>query len=111
MSLQQLPYFKNGDTFDLPIQLCDATTNEGIEITDDMQFSASVRDQYGKLLAELQVEPYPDQEESPGYVLISSSASTEAWTIGLAQMDIKLVQLGAVRHSKTIDFNIVRAIT
>lgn len=110
-ALKQLPYFKIGDTFDLPIQLCDASTGEGIPVSDSMQLSAQVRDCFGHLLCDLQVSPYPDQTNSRGYVLLSSVQSTSGWPAGVGQMDIKLVQYGAIRHSQTIEFNIVRSIT
>lgn len=110
MNIQQLPYFKIGDTFDLPIQLCDASTGEGIEITSGMLFTSSVNDQYNRKLADLEVSPYPDQVQSAGYVLLSCP-DTSDWPAGLGQMDIKLVQGGAIRHSQTIEFTIVRSIT
>ena len=109
--LKQRPYFKIGDTFDLPIQLCDATTGEGIPLSDQMQLTAQVRDCFGHLLCDLQVSPYPDQVNSSGYVLLSSLQGTSEWPTGIGQMDVKLVQYGAVRHSQTIEFNIVRSIT
>lgn len=109
--LQQLPYFKIGDTFDLPIQLCEAGTGQGLPVSDDMQLSAHIRDCFGHLLCELQVSPYPDQINSPGFVLLSCMQPTTGWPAGLGQMDVKLVQLGTIRHSQTIEFNIVRSIT
>lgn len=109
--LNEIPFFKAGDTFDLPVQLFDTDSEQGIALTDDMQFSAQVNDKFGRLISVLDVTPYVDQNTHAGFMLLSFVGDTGHWPIGLAQTDIKLVQYGSIRHSQTIDFDIVRSIT
>lgn len=106
------PYFKIGDSFDVPIQMIDSTTGLGVEITPSMSFSCSIINLLGEVIATPTVTPYPDQVKDRGYMLLSVPTSvTSTWKVGKVKTDIKMTVGGSVRHSQEFSFYVVEAIT
>ena len=106
------PYVKIGDSLDVPIQMVDSTTGEGIEITPSMSFSCSIINLLGEVIATPTVTPYPDQVTDTGYMLLSVPTSvTSTWQVGKVKTDIKMTVGGSVRHSQEFSFYVVGAIT
>lgn len=106
------PYIKIGDSFDVPIQLIDTTTGEGVEITNDMSLESKIVDLTGNVIATPTITSYPNQVVDTGFLLISvDSTVTATWNVGKAKMDIKFTLDGSVRHSQDFSFYIIEAIT
>ena len=105
-------YISIGDSLDVPIQMVDSTTGEGIEITPSMSFSCSIINLLGEVIATPTVTPYPDQVTDTGYMLLSVPTSvTSTWQVGKVKTDIKMTVGGSVRHSQEFSFYVVGAIT
>lgn len=104
--------FKIGDSFAVPIQFYDTELDQGMTITPDMTITARIINAQNQTIAEPQVTRYQDQQQDAGMILLEVPVSvTQNWKEGTAQMDIKLVINGNVRHSQNISFRIVRSIT
>lgn len=104
--------FKIGDSFAVPIQFYDTQLDQGMMITQDMIITARIINAQNQTIAEPQITVYPDQNADKGMILLEVPVSqTERWKEGTAQMDIKLLMNGNVRHSQNISFRIVRSIT
>lgn len=105
-------YIKIGDSFDVPIQMVDSATGDGVEITPSMSFSCSIINLLGEVIATPTVTPYPDQVTDKGYMLLSVPTSvTSTWQVGKVKTDIKMTVGGSVRHSQEFSFYVVGAIT
>ena len=100
--------FKIGDTFEVPVQFLN--NDKPITITSDMTFSATIVDIKGSIVAMCDVTPYDDQISFKGFILISV-ADTSDWGQGLLTLDIKYEHDGKVKHSKDLQFKVVRSIT
>ena len=106
------PYFKIGDSFDVPIQMIDSTTGEGVEITTGMVFTCTAVNLLNEVIANPTVTPYPDQINDTGYMLLSVPTSvTSTWKIGKVKTDIKMTIGNSVRHSQEFSFYVVESIT
>ena len=106
------PYIKIGDSFDVPIQMIDSTTGEGVEITTGMVFTCTIVNLLNEVIAAPTVTPYADQTLNKGYLLLSVPTSvTSTWKSGKVKTDIKMTIGDSVRHSQEFSFNIVEAIT
>lgn len=106
------PYFKIGDSFDVPIQMIDSTTGEGVEITAGMVFTCNIVNLLNEVIATPTVTSYADQVLNKGYLLLSVPTSvTSTWKVGKVKADIKMTIGDSVRHSQEFSFNIVEAIT
>ena len=70
------PYFKIGDSFDVPVQMVDSTTSLGVEITPSMSFSCSIVNLLGEVIATPTVTPYPISIKTtpPRYVPIAKTS-------------------------------------
>ena len=105
-------YIKIGDSFDVPVQMVDSTTGEGVEITPSMSFSCAIVNLLGEVIATPTVTTYPDQVADTGYMLLSVPTSvTSTWQAGKVNTDIKMTVGGSVRHSQEFSFYVVGAIT
>lgn len=106
------PYFKIGDSFDVPIQMIDTLTGDAVEITAGMTFTSNIVNLTGEVIASPTITPYPNQITDKGFLLLSVPPTTTInWEVGKVKMDIKLVVDGSVRHSQDFSFNIIEAIT
>lgn len=106
------PYFKIGDSFDVPIQMIDSTTGEAVEITAGMTFTSNIVNLTGEVIASPTITPYSDQVINKGYLLLSVPTSvTSTWEVGKVKTDIKMEISGSVRHSQEFSFYITEAIT
>lgn len=105
--------FKIGDSFSVPFRFLDADTKEGISlIANQVNISASIANDLGKIIAKCSVFVCPDQEADAGkFILEVSHVITRGWKEGNAQMDIKVTMGDTVRHSGSIKFKIVKSIT
>lgn len=105
-------YIKIGDNFDVPIQLVDTVTGEGVTITNGMTITSKIVNLSGEVIAEPSFTPYPNQTADKGFILMSVPSSvTSTWTKGKSKMDIKFVVNSSVRHSQDFSFYIIEAIT
>lgn len=100
--------FKIGDTFEVPMQFLN--DDEPITITSDMAFSANIVNVKGEVVANTTITPYDDQNNFKGFLLISV-ADTSSWETGILTLDIKYEHQGKVKHSKDLQFKVVRSIT
>lgn len=107
--VSQMKYFKQGDSFYLEIEMLDSQTNLPVEITNEYTISASLNNRFGVLVADFEIVEY-DQLTNKGKFALSFDDTTD-WPLGLAKTDIKIVINNLIRHSKTIEFNIVRSET
>lgn len=106
------PYIKVGDSFDVPIRLINTVDKTGIEITPDMEFSCSIINVAGDVIATPTITPYPNQVDDKGFILLSVPTSvTATWSVGKALLDIKVIIGQSVKHSQDYTFDIRRSIT
>lgn len=103
-------YFKIGDTFSVPARFYDTTTKQGIPILPSTTISARIANKLGAVIADCVVTPYPDQNLDAGYFLVEVS-DTSSWPSGEALFDIKFEDGGAIKHSITECFRIIKSIT
>lgn len=93
MPLVNLPEITQGDTFGMAIWLFDESNDlilppddpeRGYVIDSNVTIEAIVKDSQGRLLANLTVEPYPNQATPPnkGWVWLSTAANTKNWPGG-----------------------------
>lgn len=109
--MNNIPYFKVGDTFHVPIKFFDTETDYPVEITPDMTVSCNIKLSSSRVIYS-PVVTVLDQNinENKGYVILSVDDTT-GWTVGQAVLDIKLIWGGSIRHSQDFKFNVVRSIT
>lgn len=90
---------------------CQTVNGAGLTITPDMSFAATLKTASGDVIAELEVLPFADQANYPGYVHLTYSGSTANWPAGMATTDV-IVKIGnAVRVTGTQSFPIQKSIT
>ncbi|WP_336949088.1 hypothetical protein [Acinetobacter junii] len=103
---------KIGSSFAVPIQFYDTETKLGMAITDDMVITAQIVNAHNEVIAIPNITTYPDQVNDAGFILFEVPALiTKSWKAGSAQFDIKLTIGENVRHSNTIQFQIIKSIT
>lgn len=103
---------KIGDSFAIPIQFYDTKTNKGFAIPDGAILSTKIVNSSKQVIAEPVIRIDQDQINNAGFIYIEVAPSiTQDWKAGAAQLDIKLVLNGQVRHSQTIQFLIEASIT
>ncbi|WP_336033413.1 hypothetical protein [Acinetobacter bereziniae] len=103
---------KIGDSFAIPIQFYDTKTDKSFAIPDDAILSTKIVNSSKQVIAEPVIRIDPDQVNNAGFIYIEVSPSiTQNWKAGAAQLDIKVVLNGQVRHSETIQFMIEASIT
>lgn len=106
------PYIKIGDSFDVPVQLVDSETGDGVPITIDMVITSSIVNISGNVIGTPTITPYSDQVTDAGFILLSVPTSvTSTWSVGKAKFDIKIVIGDSVRHSSDFPFEIKQGIT
>lgn len=106
------PVFKIGDTFALPVQFINTETNDGLELTQDMEISAKIINSMNQIIATPAITVYPDQSENKGFILLEvDPLITNLWKAGSAMFDIKLMMNGQIKHSQDFKFQIQRSIT
>ena len=99
---------KQGDSFSLPIQFYDTTTQLGMTMSDEIRISSQIANTSGQIIA----TPTITKLAETGMILLEVPASiTQHWKVGQALLDIKLIFESSVRHSQTIQFSIERSIT
>lgn len=104
-----LPYFKQGDTFTVAIQMYDEDKGEAIVLDSAMEFECKIN------LSGNRQGIFPEvvklnQDNYPGFILLKC-LDTSDWNVGIATLDIKLKWSEAIRHSDTFKFEVVRSIT
>lgn len=103
---------KAGDTLDASLRLYDEFKKEPIVIDESVQFHATVKDLYGKILSVPIISLY-DQVAQSGWIrIIVPSTDTIQWQPGRGNLEIKIVVDGNVIIStKTIQFLIISPIS
>ncbi|MBJ9952167.1 hypothetical protein I5735_03720 [Acinetobacter baumannii] len=103
---------KIGDSFAIPIQFYDTKTDKGFAIPDGAILSTKIVNSSKQVIAEPVINIDQDQVNNAGFIYIEVSPSiTQNWKAGAAQLDIKLLLNGQIRHSQTIQFLIEASIT
>lgn len=111
--LNNMPVFKIGDTFNVPMRFFDQTSETGIVITSDMVIECKIADYLGNVFAIPEIIPYPDQINNAGFFLLKAdSVTTSTWKSGIATLDVKLtIENTEVRHSQNFSFRIIKGIS
>jgi hypothetical protein len=107
-----LPLFKIGDSFNIPMRFFDQTNNVGIPITPDITIDCKIVNSVGTVISSPIISPYTDQVADSGFFLLSvPSSQTSLWKIGIATLDLKITISDEVRHSHNFSFRVIKGIT
>lgn len=108
---KNLPYFKIGDTLNIPVQWIDEDTDQGVIINPDYVIACTILTSYGvKFFPDVTINP--DQVFHAGEFTIHLPASvTETMMPCTATLDIKVSIGDEVKHSEDFSFIVKRSIT
>lgn len=116
-----LPEITQGDTFGMAIWLHDESNElilppddpeRGYVIDSTVTIEAIIKDSQGRLLANLVVEPYPNQATPPnkGWVWLSTTANTKNWPDGRAAIQVRTTITTGQKTTDIFEFNILRSL-
>jgi len=109
--VENIPYFKIGDTLNIPVQWTDEDTKLGVPITLDTEIKCTILTSYGvRFFPDVIIEP--DQVTNAGkFVIKLASTETEKFLACKATLDIRVTINGQVKHSEDFSFYVRRSIT
>jgi hypothetical protein len=103
MSNNQQYLWKQGMSFEAT---CTIPVSSSIPDLNGVTIESSVRSSNGQVFV-LNVS-IPDLEKTK---FILSMIDTTAWSIGIAEWDVKITKSGKVMYTDTVEFNVVNRIT
>lgn len=107
-----LPTFKIGDSFNVPIRFYDDTNKQGIPLTSEIIIDCKISDSIGNVFSTPEIVKYQDQVVDAGFFLLKvPSSETINWKSGIAILDLKIKIADEVRHSENFSFKILKGIT
>lgn len=106
---QRLPYFKQGDTFQLGATYLDA---DGLPIDlTSITIKAQLRTASGDLIDTLTISKANQTTAKGQFSLSATAVQTTGWPTGIARGDIKLTLNGAPVSSETYELPIINEVT
>lgn len=102
---------KTGNPFSLLFILRNGKTREPVEITDEMQFTSTIINNLGHVIAECEVVICDQVTKKGGVLFKVDQTVTKRWKAGTAVADIKLAINGQERNSGNYSFKIEKSIS